>query len=99
MTDVQEAGARWIERHLRERWPGEQRWDEAAHYQRAEDSIKALAENLDAIASQYEVPVEMLIEWLYLSGEEQLSTEAFRVWAERYAAEREKVLQQARGGL
>jgi len=80
MTNVKDAAVTWIAKHVRERWPHEQRATE-------------MAENLDAIAREYEVPVKTLIEWLHLlPAGADLSTEAFRLWAEAYAAERERVL-------
>jgi len=80
MTNVKDAAVAWIAKHVRERWPGEQQPDE-------------MAENLAGIAREYEVPVETLIEWIHLlPADEELSAEAFRMWAERYATERERVL-------
>jgi len=87
MTNVKDAAVQWIAKHVRERWPGEQQTVE-------------MAENLDAIAREYEVPVKVLIEWIHLlPAGSDLSTEAFRLWAEQYAAERERVLENARRGL
>jgi len=83
MTNVKDAAVAWIAKHVRERWPHEQ--------QAAE-----LSENLDAIASEYEVPLEVLIGWIHLFPPDlEPSTEDFRARAEGYAVERERVLREA----
>lgn len=82
MTNVKDAAVRWIAKHVRERWPHEQRATE-------------MAENLDAIAREYEVPLEILIGWIHLYPEElEPSTEDFRARAEGYAVAREKALEE-----
>lgn len=80
MEDVTNAAIRWIEKNILERWRGEQQ-------------AEAMAENLDAIAREYEIPVRTVIEWIHLlPAESDLSAEAFRRWAVEYAREREQVL-------
>ena len=81
MTDVKEAAVSWIAKHIRERWPFEQQTEE-------------MAENLDAIAREYEVPVKTLIEWIhFLPNGADLSAEDFRAWAIEYARRREEALE------
>lgn len=80
MTNVKDAAVKWIAKNIRERWPHEQR-------------VVELAENLDAIASEYEVPLEVLIGWIHLlPPDEEASTEMFRARAEAYAVAREQTL-------
>lgn len=79
MQNVKEAGAHWIAHHLKERWP--------------ERPAEAISQNLDAIASEYEIPIELVIEWIHLLAEDvEISSETFRTWAKRYAEERDETL-------
>lgn len=66
MQTVKEASIEWIRRHIVDLWPEEQQPEE-------------VAESLAAIASENDVPIEEVIEWLHEqhAADEELSSARF----------------------
>lgn len=81
MQELKNGAEQWIAARIREQWPRERR-------------AKELAENIDAILREYEVPLENLMTVFdLLPQDEPLYLDDIRGWARRYAEARERVLE------